>query len=129
MPPDATSDIVVEGREKRLFWAHAHVATANDCADELVGNAVLKRKTAANYDCFPLLHDGFAQYLHRFKLKNSPYCIYASDKFQDLLHVLEGCPIFLKERAESEADTGVRIVWQNFLVLLHTVYSRNINKN
>ncbi|GBP78440.1 hypothetical protein EVAR_52245_1 [Eumeta japonica] len=46
-------------------------------------------------------HGGFAQYLHRFKLASSPYCACA-DKTQDLLHVLEECPIFLKERAETE---------------------------
>ncbi|GBP68051.1 hypothetical protein EVAR_104011_1 [Eumeta japonica] len=34
-------------------------------------------------------HGGFAQYLNRFKLKNSPYCACAPDKVQDVLHVFE----------------------------------------
>ncbi|GBP46674.1 Retrovirus-related Pol polyprotein from type-1 retrotransposable element R1 3 [Eumeta japonica] len=64
-------------------------------------------------------HSGFAQYLHRFKLANSPYCACAPDKTQDLLHVLEECPIFLKERAETEVGIGVRILRENFPDLLN----------
>ncbi|GBP97755.1 hypothetical protein EVAR_91980_1 [Eumeta japonica] len=30
-------------------------------------------------------HNGFAQYLHKFKLKNSPHCACAPDNVQDLL--------------------------------------------
>ncbi|GBP33424.1 hypothetical protein EVAR_6772_1 [Eumeta japonica] len=48
-------------------------------------------------------HGGFAQYLYRLKLNNSPYWVCALDKVQDLLHVLEECPIFLKERVETKA--------------------------
>ncbi|GBP08801.1 hypothetical protein EVAR_71225_1 [Eumeta japonica] len=33
-------------------------------------------------------HGGFAQYLNRFKLKDSPYSACTSDKVQDVLHVL-----------------------------------------
>ncbi|GBP27910.1 hypothetical protein EVAR_14101_1 [Eumeta japonica] len=122
-----------------------HAGTVgNECADELVRNAALKKKTTADYDCFPLsfaknairaasleewqkryaeestgkITNGFAQFLHRFKLANSPYCACASDRIQNLLHVLEECPIFLKERAETEVGTGVRILRENFLDLL-----------
>ncbi|GBP32085.1 Krueppel-like factor 11 [Eumeta japonica] len=55
-------------------------------------------------------HGGFAQYLNRFKLKDSPYCAYVTDKVQDVLHVLEECPIFAREHVETEAGTGVIIV-------------------
>ncbi|GBP41776.1 hypothetical protein EVAR_26898_1 [Eumeta japonica] len=34
-------------------------------------------------------HDRFAQYLHRFKLKDSPYCAFDPAKIQDVLNVLE----------------------------------------
>ncbi|GBP90788.1 Putative 115 kDa protein in type-1 retrotransposable element R1DM [Eumeta japonica] len=64
-------------------------------------------------------HGGFAQYLHRFKLASSPYCACAPDKTQDLLHVLEECPIFLKERAETEVGIGVQILRENFPDLLN----------
>ncbi|GBP83163.1 hypothetical protein EVAR_59576_1 [Eumeta japonica] len=124
-------DIVAEGREVRLFWVRAHAGTTgNERADELARNAALKKKTAADYDRYPLSyakkviraasldewqqryteggtgeitkcffprvegayrvlsrftitppiaqtltgHGGFAQYLNRFKLKDSPYC-------------------------------------------------------
>ncbi|GBP71125.1 hypothetical protein EVAR_37219_1 [Eumeta japonica] len=50
-------DIVAEGREVRLFWMRAHADTAgNEHADELANNVILKRKTAADYDRFPLLY-------------------------------------------------------------------------
>ncbi|GBP13004.1 hypothetical protein EVAR_79338_1 [Eumeta japonica] len=52
-------------------------------------------------------HGGFAQYLNRFRLNDSPYCACAPDKIQDVLHVLEECPIFGRERAETEAGAGV----------------------
>ncbi|GBP92213.1 Putative 115 kDa protein in type-1 retrotransposable element R1DM [Eumeta japonica] len=110
--------------------------TGNERADELARNAALKKKTAADYDRYPLSyakkviraasldewqqryteggtgeitkcffprvegayrvlsrftitppiaqtltgHGGFAQYLNRFKLKDSPYCACAPDK-------------------------------------------------
>ncbi|GBP46653.1 hypothetical protein EVAR_86905_1 [Eumeta japonica] len=41
-------------------------------------------------------HGGFSQYLHRFKLKDSPYCACDPAKIQDVLHVLEECPMFLR---------------------------------
>ncbi|GBP01739.1 hypothetical protein EVAR_72846_1 [Eumeta japonica] len=39
-------------------------------------------------------HGGFSQYLHRFKLKDSPYCACDPAKIQDVLHVLEECQCF-----------------------------------
>ncbi|GBP65867.1 Putative 115 kDa protein in type-1 retrotransposable element R1DM [Eumeta japonica] len=176
-------DIVAEGREVRLFWVRAHARTAgNERADELARNAALKRKTAADYDRFPLSyakkviraaildewqqrytegntgeitkcffprvegayrvlsrftitpliaqtltgHGGFAQYLNRFKLKDSPYCACAPDKVQDVLHVLEECPIFGRERAETEAGTGVVVARHGFPALLDDQTNRKI---
>ncbi|GBP82533.1 hypothetical protein EVAR_91658_1 [Eumeta japonica] len=51
-------------------------------------------------------HGGFSQYLHRFKLKDSPYCCDPA-KIQDVLHVLEECPMFLRERVALETEIGV----------------------
>ncbi|GBP85096.1 hypothetical protein EVAR_51215_1 [Eumeta japonica] len=52
-------------------------------------------------------HGGFSQYLHRFKLKDSPYCACDPAKIQDVLHVLEECPMFLRERVALETEIGV----------------------
>ncbi|GBP97433.1 Retrovirus-related Pol polyprotein from type-1 retrotransposable element R1 [Eumeta japonica] len=49
-------------------------------------------------------HGGFSQYLHRFKLKDSPYCACDPAKIQDVLHVLEECPMFLRERGTGNGD-------------------------
>ncbi|GBP22762.1 hypothetical protein EVAR_13553_1 [Eumeta japonica] len=49
------SEIIAEGRAVRLFWVRAHVGIAgNERADELVKRAALTKKTAADYDKFPL---------------------------------------------------------------------------
>ncbi|GBP54249.1 hypothetical protein EVAR_36464_1 [Eumeta japonica] len=86
-------DIVTEGREVRLFWVRAHADTAgNERADELARNASLKRKTVADYDRFPL-----------------SYAKNVRDQVQDVLHIHEECPIFARERAETEAGAGVII--------------------
>ncbi|GBP06411.1 Putative 115 kDa protein in type-1 retrotransposable element R1DM [Eumeta japonica] len=71
-------------------------------------------------------HGGFAQYLNRFKLKDSPYCACARDKVQDILHVLEECPIFARERADTEAGTGVIVARHDFPGLLSDRKSREI---
>ncbi|GBP12631.1 hypothetical protein EVAR_10286_1 [Eumeta japonica] len=59
-------------------------------------------------------HDRFAQYLHKFRLKDTPY--YACDpaKIQDVLHVLEECQMFLRDRVALEAEMGVVVGRRNF---------------
>ncbi|GBP97951.1 hypothetical protein EVAR_82185_1 [Eumeta japonica] len=49
-------------------------------------------------------HGGFSQYLHRFKLKDSPYCACDPAKIQDVLHVLEECPMFLRACGTGNGD-------------------------
>ncbi|GBP24894.1 hypothetical protein EVAR_14228_1 [Eumeta japonica] len=49
------SEIIAEGRAVRLFWVRAHVGIAgNKPADELARRTALTKKTAADYDMFPL---------------------------------------------------------------------------
>ncbi|GBP47888.1 hypothetical protein EVAR_33605_1 [Eumeta japonica] len=109
-----------------LPW-RAHIGIAgNERVDELARRAVLDKKTAADYDRFPLSHvknmiraarleewqqryaegmaqiltghGGFALYLYRFKLRDSPYCACDPSKIQDVLYVLEVCDMFVSVR-------------------------------
>ncbi|GBP26665.1 hypothetical protein EVAR_23435_1 [Eumeta japonica] len=51
------SEIFAEARALHLFWVRAHAGIAgNEHADELARRAALTKKTAADYDRFPLSH-------------------------------------------------------------------------
>ncbi|GBP79509.1 hypothetical protein EVAR_58520_1 [Eumeta japonica] len=63
-------------------------------------------------------HGGFAQYLFRFKLRDSPHCAYDPAEIQDVLHVLEDCDMFLRERAALEPWIGVAISRRHFPEIL-----------
>ncbi|GBP15238.1 UDP-glucuronosyltransferase 2B13 [Eumeta japonica] len=62
----------------------------------------------------------FAQYLHRFKPKDSPYCAYNPAKIQDVLHVLEEFPMFFRDHVALETEIGVIFVTQNFPKIIDT---------
>ncbi|GBP92257.1 hypothetical protein EVAR_68218_1 [Eumeta japonica] len=101
------SEIVVEDRTVRLFWVRAHVGIAGkERADELVKRAAsLERlqQTMIGFRCRVLKgHGGFAHYLYRFKLKDSPYCACDPAKEEDGLHTFEECHIFMRECEDLE---------------------------
>ncbi|GBP93652.1 hypothetical protein EVAR_66722_1 [Eumeta japonica] len=59
-------------------------------------------------------HGGLSQYLFRFRLQDSPH--YACDpaEIQDVLHVLEECDMFFRERVALEAEIDVRVGRRHF---------------
>ncbi|GBP96402.1 hypothetical protein EVAR_90499_1 [Eumeta japonica] len=67
-------------------------------------------------------HGGFSQYLHRFKLKDSPYCACDPAKIQDVLHVLEECQCFCGSVWQTEI--GV-IVGEEFPTIVKTTKRKN----
>ncbi|GBP14791.1 hypothetical protein EVAR_75387_1 [Eumeta japonica] len=69
-------------------------------------------------------HGGFARYLYRFKLQNSPYCACDPAKIQALLHVLEDCDMFHRERVALEAEIDARITRQNFPEIMEEIVRR-----
>lgn len=54
-------------------------------------------------------HGGFAEYLHRFKLKDSPYCDCDGSSTQDVVHLLDHCAKFSRLRYDTEAKMGCKI--------------------
>ncbi|GBP73996.1 Retrovirus-related Pol polyprotein from type-1 retrotransposable element R1 3 [Eumeta japonica] len=165
----------MEGRVVCLFWVRASVGIAGtEPADELARRVALTKKTAVDYDRFPLSHakrvmraaileewqeryaegntgkvtkcffprveqayrilkqlemtsqiaqtltgyGGFAHYLFRFKLKDSPYCACDPAKEQDILHALEECCMFMREGADLEIEINSRVKRQNFPEIL-----------
>ncbi|GBP97545.1 hypothetical protein EVAR_68555_1 [Eumeta japonica] len=70
-------------------------------------------------------YGGFAQYLFRFEQRDSPYCACDPAKIQDVLHVLEDCDMFLRERVALEAEFGVRISGRHFPEILGDAHRRD----
>ncbi|GBP90259.1 hypothetical protein EVAR_89378_1 [Eumeta japonica] len=98
------SEIVAEGRAVRLFWVRAHAGIAGNerrRARQAPPSPRRRQRTMTGFRCRTRKemtshlaqtltgHGGFSQYLHRFKLKDSPYCACDPAKIQDVLHVLE----------------------------------------
>ncbi|GBP34813.1 hypothetical protein EVAR_21879_1 [Eumeta japonica] len=63
-------------------------------------------------------YGGFAQYLFGFRLRNSPYCACDPAKIQDVLHGLEDCDMFLRERAALKAGISIPISRRHFPEIL-----------
>ncbi|GBP15282.1 hypothetical protein EVAR_92276_1 [Eumeta japonica] len=126
-----------------IVLAHAEVAS-NERADELARRAALTKKTAAGSDRFPLSHAKRViravslekgkkdtprearmkspnAFFLGFKLKDSPYCTCDPAKEQNILHALEECNIFTRERADVEMKIDRRVKRQNFPEILENI--------
>ncbi|GBP16851.1 Apolipophorins [Eumeta japonica] len=93
--------------------AHAEIAR-NERADKLARRVALTKKTAADYDKFPL----------SFKLKDSPYCACDPTKIQDVLYVFEECPIFLRHRVTLKAEIDFVVERRNFPEIMENGINR-----
>ncbi|GBP89234.1 Retrovirus-related Pol polyprotein from type-1 retrotransposable element R1 3 [Eumeta japonica] len=124
-------DIVAGGRAVRLFWngepewqeryAEGSTGKITKCFFPRVEQAYrVLRKIEMTPQMAQTLtgHGRFAQYLHRFKLKNSPYCACDPAKIQNVLHVLEECPMFLRERVALETEIGVIVGKREFSTII-----------
>ncbi|GBP06933.1 hypothetical protein EVAR_4378_1 [Eumeta japonica] len=69
-------------------------------------------------------HGRVAQYLLRFKLKDSPYCACDHTKIQDVLHLLKECDIFLREHAALKVELDVRVAMRHFLKIMENAEDR-----
>ncbi|XP_050665945.1 uncharacterized protein LOC126966114 [Leptidea sinapis] len=58
-------------------------------------------------------HGGFAAYLHRFGLKDSPVCICDGQTDESALHLVLDCPRFGRWRFDLELQSGVAVLEAN----------------
>lgn len=56
-------------------------------------------------------HGGFGQYLHRMKLRDSPWCLCEPGTVEDVVHILTECPKYgkLRHDLENEIRTDIQI--------------------
>ena len=69
-------------------------------------------------------HGGFAEYLHRFKLREDPFCECDPLIAEDVLHDLIECPRFQVARFDLESEIGTEISRSNLATIMATKTSR-----
>ncbi|GBP24064.1 hypothetical protein EVAR_27287_1 [Eumeta japonica] len=92
-------EIVAEGKTVRPFQV-IRAATSKSSKNDTPREAQVRSTIAA----FP----GWNKHTW-FKLWDSPYCACNPAKIQEMLHVLEECDMFLRERAALEMGIDIRI--------------------
>ncbi|KAJ0169561.1 hypothetical protein K1T71_014746 [Dendrolimus kikuchii] len=63
-------------------------------------------------------HGGFSEYLNRFKLKDDPSCVCEPGVPETPLHIIFECPLFAKERYNTESTLRTEITRSNVKELL-----------
>ncbi|CAH2218226.1 jg13488 [Pararge aegeria aegeria] len=87
-------------------------------------------KIMTNTEITPILtqtlsgHGGFAKYLHRFKLKDTPACKCDTDKDEEPIHLLVECPRFAQTRHDLEVKLDVNINVETLKEIMLNKYTR-----
>ncbi|GBP00870.1 hypothetical protein EVAR_50151_1 [Eumeta japonica] len=97
-----------------LFWVRAHAGIAGNERAELPP-PLRRQRTMIGFRCRTL----------RFKLRDSPHCACDPVKIQDVLHVLEDCDMFFRERAALK-QIGVAVSRRHFPEILDDARKRKI---
>nr|XP_026500896.1 uncharacterized protein LOC113404252 [Vanessa tameamea] len=63
-------------------------------------------------------HGGFAAYLYRFKLKDSPSCVCDPECDETILHLILACPRFGRDRLEFETRTNITLTQSSLHVIM-----------
>ncbi|CAH2105843.1 unnamed protein product [Euphydryas editha] len=86
----------------------------------------LVRKSAPTHVDTKILtgHGGFAAYLHRFHLTDSPSCICDPNCEETVLHIILDCPRFSRERLDLELKLQMKLDQS----LLHTIFESETSR-
>ncbi|GBP26460.1 hypothetical protein EVAR_85962_1 [Eumeta japonica] len=111
----STRNANAEGKEIRFYWLRAHVGTkGNERADELAKSLPKRLMPTMITRKFPILgHTGIAEYLHRFKLLQSPSCECDADKIESVWHIILECPRYEVARYDLEHKIETKLENKN----------------
>lgn len=70
-------------------------------------------------------HGGFSDYLYRFKVKDNPSCIYASNVPETLAHILFTCPITELKRLELALEIEIDVTAENASTMIQDKNKRD----
>nr|XP_037872912.1 uncharacterized protein LOC119629799 [Bombyx mori] len=70
-------------------------------------------------------HGGFSAYLNRFKCKENPSCICEPEKPETVEHIIIECPVFSRERYDTENLIDYEIKVENICKIVENKYIRD----
>ncbi|XP_045772149.1 uncharacterized protein LOC123872063 [Maniola jurtina] len=71
-------------------------------------------------------HGGFGEYLHKYKLKDNPFCNCDGVSPESVVHVICKCPKFAYDRAKVELMMGYDVLEENFRNIIANSKCREI---
>ncbi|GBP96379.1 hypothetical protein EVAR_65709_1 [Eumeta japonica] len=100
---ESTRNANAEGKEIRFYWLSTRGHKGNERADELAKSLPKRLMPIMIMRKFPYPgHTGIAEYLHRFKLLQSPSCECDADKIESVWHIILECPRYEVARYDLE---------------------------